>query len=245
MITGEDRMQHSKKETKGSSRRMFLTQVAAASVAAIGGSPITASGAEKEVGQSNLEATRAEPNPKFIAIQVGAVSFVDEGIDNALDTLREKGGVNALMLAVFTYGRGIAGRQVPGQPLPDHGAQKYDTDTFHGGSYAALHSPYYNKTILKDLRAPDLGNFDLLAAVIPKAKERKMQSYCWLEDVYNPRFIPNFEKVAEVDIYGKRTAQACLNNPDVRDFLNSLVEDYVKSYEVNGVMWGSERQGPA
>src|SRR5262249_60872745 len=65
-----------------------------------------------------------------------------------------------------------------------------------------------------------------------------------LEDVYNPQFIPNFEKVAEVDIYGKRTAQACLNNPDVRDFLNSLVEDYVKSYEVDGVMWGSERQGP-
>src|SRR5689334_6927061 len=71
---------------------------------------------------------------------------------------------------------------------------------------------------LKTFAPPDLGNFDLLAAVIPKAKERKMQSYCWLEDVYNPRLIPNFEKVAEVDIYGKRTAQACLNNPDVREF---------------------------
>jgi len=27
--------------------------------------------------------------------------------------------------------KGIAGRQVPGQPLPDHGKQQYDTDTFY------------------------------------------------------------------------------------------------------------------
>ena len=71
-----------------------------------------------------------------------------------------------------------------------------------------------------------------------------MRSYAWLEDVYNPRLIPGFEKVAEIDIYGRRTGQACLNHPDVRNFLNSLVEDYVKSHEIDGIMWGSERQGP-
>jgi hypothetical protein len=38
--------------------------------------------------------------------------------------------INTLFLATFTYGRGIAGRQVPGQPLPDHGKQEYDLD-FH------------------------------------------------------------------------------------------------------------------
>src|SRR5262249_52879859 len=117
-------------------------------------------------------------------------------------------------------------------------------DTFHGGSYAALHPQYYEKTILNNLRAPDLGDFDLLGAVIPKAKERRMKSYCWLEDVYNPQLISGFEKVAEGDIYGRRTGQACLNHPDVRNFLRSLVEDYVKSYDLDGVMWGSERQGP-
>ena len=60
---------------------------------------------------------------KTIGIQVGAVSFVDEGTEKVLDVLQERGGVNTLFLAVFTYGRGIAGRQIPGQPLPDHGKQ--------------------------------------------------------------------------------------------------------------------------
>src|SRR6266852_8917790 len=242
-------MEKSRLEAKDSSRRSFLKTVAAASVAAIHPTFIKEAQSEPPAPttnqpQSNAAATRVQPNKKFVAVQVGAVSFADEGVERALDILQEKGRVNALMLAVFTYGRGIAGRQLPGQPLPDHGAQKYDADTFHGGSYAELHPQYYDKTIFKNLRAPDLGNFDLLAAVIPKAKERRMQSYCWLEDVYNPRLIPGFEKVAEVDVYGRRTGQACLNNPDVRNFLNSLVEDYVKSYEVDGVMWGSERQGP-
>jgi hypothetical protein len=35
-----------------------------------------------------------------------------------------------------------------------------------------------------------------------------------------------------------------LNNPQVRRFLPSLTEDWIKSYDVDGVMWCSERQGP-
>ncbi len=235
-------IQQSRKEANGSSRRGFLKKVTCASVAAMVSGPTVITAAGQAVTQE--APTAARPSKKFIAIQVGAVSFVDEGVDKVLDIFQERAGVNALMLAVFTYGRGIAGRQVPGQPLPDHGVQKYDTDTFHGGSYAAVHPQYYAETILKDFRAPDLGDFDVLAAVLPKARARGMQSYCWFEDNYNPRFLANFEKVAEVDVYGRRTSQACLNNPDLRNFLKSLVEDWVKSYDVNGVMWGSERQGP-
>ena len=233
---------------KISSRRGFLKRATAASAALLGQRLPGAKAAQKEPGGAAADASREEPRSprgrKFVAIQVGAVSFVDEGVDKVLDIFQQRAGVNALMLAVFTYGRGIAGRQVPGQPLPDHGAQHYDTDTFHGGSYAAVHPEYYARTVLKDFRAPDLGDFDLLAAVVPKAKARGMASYCWLEDVYNARLLANFKKVAEVDVYGRRTGQACLNNPDVRNFLAGLVEDYVKSYDVDGVMWGSERQGP-
>src|SRR5690349_2479136 len=67
----------------------------------------------------------------MIGIQVGAVSFVDEGVEQVLDTLHERAAVNTIFLAVFTYGRGIAGRQIPGQPLPDHGKQEYDEAQFH------------------------------------------------------------------------------------------------------------------
>ena len=73
---------------------------------------------------------------KMIGIQIGAVSFVDEGTEKVLDLLQERACVNTLFLAVFTYGRGIAGRQIPGQPLPDHGKQEYDLN-FHGGNFAS------------------------------------------------------------------------------------------------------------
>jgi len=225
-------------------RRSFLKNATGLSVAALGARPHSVDGSRRAAPESGVPQGQTAAGKKFVAIQVGAVSFLDEGVDKVLDIFQERARVNTLMLAVFTYGRGIAGRQVPDQPLPDHGGQNYDADTFHGGSYAALHPQYYSKTILRDLRAPDLGDFDLLDAVVPKAKARVMRSYAWLEDVYNPRLIPGFEKVAEIDIYGRRTGQACLNHPDVRNFLNSLVEDYVKSHEIDGIMWGSERQGP-
>ena len=99
--------------------------------------------------------------PKMVGIQVGAISFVDEGTEKVLDVLQERACVNTLFLAVFTYGRGIAGRQIPGQPLPDHGKQEYDLN-FHGGNFATPHLQYYKNTVLKVTRAPDHGDPVLL-----------------------------------------------------------------------------------
>jgi len=178
---------------------------------------------------------------KMIGIQIGAVSFVDEGTEKVLDILQERGGVNTLFLAVFTYGRGIAGRQIPGQPLPDHGKQEYDLN-FHGGNFATPHPEFYKNTVLKDTRAPDHGSLDILAEVVPAAKKRGMKVICWLEDVFR-RDLPNIEKVQERDLYGRNAETLCVNNPDYRNFLTGLVEDYARSYDIDGIMWGSERQG--
>ncbi len=177
----------------------------------------------------------------MIGIQVGAVSFVDEGTEKVLDILQERGGVNTLFLAVFTYGRGIAGRQIPGQPLPDHGKQEYDLN-FHGGNFATPHPQYYKNTVLQNLRAPDHGNLDILAEVLPAAKKRGMKVICWLEDVFRDD-LPNIKKVQEVDLHGRNADTLCVNNPDYRNFLTGLVEDYARSYDIDGIMWGSERQG--
>src|SRR5690348_17146685 len=108
----------------------------------------------------------APATSKMVGIQVGAVSFVDEGVEKVLDIFQESASVNTLFVATFTYGRGIAGRQVPGQPLPDHGKQEYDTGTFKGGSYTRIHPQYYRDTVIKDFRAPDFGDYDVLESVI-------------------------------------------------------------------------------
>ena len=171
-------------------RRSFLQSAVAAGVS------LTAS-----------RTTGAAVPAKMIGIQVGAVSFVDEGTEKVLDILQERGSVNTLFLAVFTYGRGIAGRQIPGQPLPDHGKQEYDLK-FHGGNFATPHPHYYKNTVLKDTRAPDHGNLDILAEVLPAAKKRGMKTMCWLEDVFR-KDLPNIEKLQERDFTGgmpKRSA---------------------------------------
>lgn len=186
--------------------------------------------------------TQSASAKKTIGIQIGAVSFADEGVDSVLDILQTKASVNTLFIAAFTYGRGIAGRQVPGQPLPDHGKQEYDTSTFHGGSYAALHSQYYADTPLKNLRAPDLGSFDVFEKVLPVSRKRGMKNIAWFEDVFRPD-IPGIQQLQERDLHGRNRSTLCLNNPGYRNFLLDLVEDYSRSWDLDGIMWGSERQG--
>ena len=195
------------------------------------------------VGTTAAAAMAQQPGAekKMIGIQVGAVSFVDEGVEKVLDVLQEKGRVNTLFLATFTYGRGIAGRQVPGQPLPDHGKQEYDLN-YHGGNYTQIHPQYYGGTVFRDFRAPDHGNFDVLEAVVPAAKKRGMRVICWYEDVFRAG-LPKLEQLAEKEWNGRNAGTMCFNNPNYRGFLTGLTEDYVRSHAVDGVMWGNERQG--
>jgi hypothetical protein len=55
--------------------------------------------------------------------------------------------------------------------------------------------------------------------------------------------LPNIEKLQERDVHGRNANTLCFNNPDYRNFLTGLVEDYTGSYDIDGIMWGSERQG--
>ena len=58
----------------------------------------------------------------LVGVQIGAISFVDEGVAEVLDRLQELAGVNALFLATQSFDRGLQGRQVPGRAWPGHGA---------------------------------------------------------------------------------------------------------------------------
>ena len=183
------------------------------------------------------------PGTPMLGIQIGAVSFVDEGTARVLDALHEMAAINTLFVASFTYGRGIAGRQVPNQPLPDHGKQEYDTSTFRGGNYATPHAQYYRDTAIAPQHAPDLGAYDVLADVIPQARQRGMKVIAWFEDVIAAD-VPGFDRAREVVLAGPASRSVCPRNPHTRNFWLGLVEDYLRSYDVDGLMWGSERQGP-
>src|SRR5438477_1866586 len=190
-------------------------------------------------GQPHRRQTADRP---MVGIQVGAVSFVDEGTDKVLDGFQALAGINTLFLATFTYGRGIAGRQLRGQPLPDHGKQEYD-DACRGRNSATPHRPYCRATSIGPKKAPDHPGYDVIADVLPAARRRGMRLYCWFEDVFR-RDVPGFDGAAEIDLHGASTGLACHRNPTTRNFWLGLAEDYLRSYDVDGLMWGSERQGP-
>src|SRR5438445_3181533 len=198
-----------------------------------------------------LAATVAPPRPlsaapagkKTIGLQVGAVSFVDEGTGQVLDILQERGAVNTIFLTTFTYGRGLGGRQVPGQAFPDHGKQESDEKTCRGGNYATPHPEFYRNTVLKQTRAPDHGDLDIVAAVLPAARKRGLKVFCSMEDVFRAD-VPGVKEVAEVDLKGRRTGTLCLLHPDVRAFWTGLVTDLSKSYDIDGILFFNERSGP-
>ena len=50
-----------------------------------------------------VQPAAAQPAPsKMIGIQVGAVSFVDEGVDKVLDVFQRNASINTLFVATFT-----------------------------------------------------------------------------------------------------------------------------------------------
>jgi hypothetical protein len=178
----------------------------------------------------------------MVGIQAGAVSFVDEGTDKVLDIFQELASINTIFLATFTYGRGIGGRQPRGSVLPDHGKQEYD-DNFHGGQFATPHAQFYRDTSIAPEKAPDHPGYDVLADVLPRAHTHGMKVICWFEDVIGAN-VPGFDKAREVTLTGRPSTFACSRNPNTRNFWLGMVEDYLRSYDVDGLMWGSERQGP-
>ncbi|RPJ54629.1 MAG: hypothetical protein EHM23_28530 [Acidobacteria bacterium] len=187
--------------------------------------------------------TPAKPSEKMAGIQIGAISFLDEGVDEVLDIVQERASANALFLATFSFSNGTAGRQVQGLPFPGHGKQEYDTN-LRGGNFARVHLQYYRDTGIKPFstQAPDYGDFDLLADVIPKARKRGMRVFCLVQDHF-PKTFPGIEKLQEHDFNGQHADTLCKNNPYYRNFLAGLTQDLARSYDIDGVMFVCEHQG--
>ena len=83
--------------------------------------------------------------------------------------------------------------------VPDHGKTEFDPNWFHGGYYATPHIVYYKNTVFKNLRAPEFGDYDMLAAVIPEAKKRGMKVYGMMADNFR-KHLPNAEMLLQVNL---------------------------------------------
>lgn len=181
----------------------------------------------------------------FVALQVKPFSWVDEGVDQVLDNLQQKGNVNTIFAYTFDYEESRL-RKKGAVPLPDHGTEG---GPLVGGAFYDYDPKYFQATFLKDFRSKDYGNFNVIAEVAPKAHARGMDFFAWDYNNADPvmaRSIPGISDVAEIDVYGRRTTSPCFNHPAYQAFLTGKVESQLAGYasEVDGLCWGCERMGP-
>lgn len=213
-------------------RRGFIQGTTAAAAVALTGRLGAAADAPKVLGAAAAR--------KMIAIQIGAVSFVDEGIEACLDILQERGAVNTLIPAVFSYSSGTAGRH---SPNPGHGKPDGDTGVI-GGNYATVHPEYYKDTAIDPrlTQAPDHPGFDVLRDLIPHTRKRGMKVIGLFQNSMNEK-LPGAEKFLEYDFNGQPSEKLCFNSPYHRNFMGGLVDDYLRSYDVDGLIYINETQG--
>jgi len=205
--------------------------------AAVGASAALGAVATRSLALDDDATTQPSPATKpapTIGIQTGPPPLMRGDLDRVLDELRTRAGVNALFPFVYTYAHTTAGMPASG---------------FRGGNFCIPHMQYYKEIPLSyaDMRAPDFGKLDLLERTIPAAKKHGMKTFAWIIEDHDHCPLPSWEDLYEIDFHERRAlahpAGPCFNNPLYQAFLLGLVEDYGRSYEIDGFMWGSERQG--
>lgn len=198
-----------------------------------------------------------KPNPaeKFVGIQVSPINFIDEGVENVLDILKDRVGVNVLMLGTVSWLGLKTGRSISHKldGWPDHGVP--EPFAMKGGAYFEPDPAYYNGTFIKDYRAkdPEFEGKDILDMVIAPAHERGMKVFVELMEPFfkytghgstNTVDIPNLAQAMEVDIFGRLGSDPSTSHPDYRNWILSMIEDQVRNYDIDGVMWCNERNSP-
>jgi hypothetical protein len=177
----------------------------------------------------------AAPAPRkatMVAMPICVAPLAGPDLDRILGDMKDRGGVTALFPFMYSHEEHRAG-------VPER------SPGFRGGNYATPHLQYYKDSILtyEDMKAPEFGGVDVLARVIPAAAKHGIKVFPFvLEDNHSPATVPAWQKLAEVDFHGKRLALPCKHNPYYRAWLGGLVEDYARSYDIGGMMWGAERQ---
>jgi hypothetical protein len=182
----------------------------------------------------------------FVGIQIGAISFIDEGVEPVLDLLQERAGVNALMISALSWSLGNAGRAAYG--FPDHGVQ--EPDNLQGGAFYRPDPVYYQGLSHQHFEAPDplYKGFDTLADIIPAARARGMKVYPYYCETSSSgiRHIwqPGFHHYLDRDHWGRTATRPSLMNPGYRAWWRSVIDDWFSNHELDGMLWGIERQSP-
>lgn len=207
-------------------------------------------------GNAAVPSAAGTPDPaeKFVGIQISPISFMDEGVEPLLDQLQGL-GINTLLVGTISWLGLKIGRRISHaiDGWPDHGKPSEHRAT--GGSYIRFHPEYYRNTSIQDFQArdPEFGERDVLDLVLPAARARGMKV---IPEIMEPLFkyaghgahndvqIPNLPQYLETDMYGRISQEPSTSNPHYRTWIHSIIEDYGRNYDIDGIMWCNERRSP-
>lgn len=197
----------------------------------------------------------SNPQAKFVGMQISPISFIDEGVEEVLEVLQRRVGINVLLVGTVSWLGLKVGRRISWEleGFPDHGVQA--PMTLRGGSFLQRRPDFYRNTFIQDFRAqdPEFGEGDVLDMVLPEARKRGLRV---MPELMEPLFkysghgsaaevsIPGLAQCLEVDHTGRFGAEPCLNHPAYRTWWHSILEDHARNYAIDGIMWCNERQSP-
>lgn len=210
------------------SRRHFVSAAAAA--------PLTIAHAQQ-----------APAAARFAGIQMGPHTMLDEGIDRCLDLIQDTAAINALMVYSHTYHADL--RKPPQMLATDHGVPPREMRNRKLPSvWIKHHEQYFKGTTLRHQvvdRSFEYSDRDLFAELVEPARKRGMKLYARiLEGTGLGSTVANYSSIVTRDVYGRPTTVACWNHPDYRNWWTATMEDMFRSYPLDGLQWGAERQGP-
>jgi hypothetical protein len=129
-----------------------------------------------------------------------------------------------------------------GVPLSDNTGRRFPL------VWVKTHDQYYKNTTLRHQQVDDTyehAERDLFAEMVEPCRKRSMKVYARvLEGTGLGRMIVNFSKVATRNINDRPTTVPCWNHPEHIGFWADTMEDLFRSYDLDGIQWGAERQGP-
>ena len=215
------------------SRRNFVKSASLAATAMTTG--LALNPAKGQAPNAEPQAAPAKAIP-MIGFQAEVTYLLQYGIARFLDDVQSRASVNTLMLHGNPFEASWAGLEKANNPV---------------GNFATAHPQYYRDINMKPqpLSAGDFNLPDAMQQITAETRKRGVKIIPWMEEDNRARpAIEGMDELYEVDLYGRRTTAhpggPCLNNPYFRNLIAAQVEDFVRSYDVDGLQRGSERQGP-
>src|SRR5665213_1448898 len=218
-------------DTNAITRRNFVRTAALTATAVGSGLGLAPTGGH--AATANDSAAAGTP---MIGFQAEVTYLLQYGIARFLDDVQTRASVNTLFLHANPFEASWAG---------------LDRSAGTEANFATAHPEYYKDIGMKPqgLAAGDFNLPDAMQKIIAETKKRGVKIFPWMEeDNRVPPRIAGMDKLYEKDLYGRRTAGhpggPCLNNPYFQNLIAGQIEDFIRTYDVDGLQRGSERQGP-